>query len=84
MQGLLQKNKEKETRFFNSTLHDIDDFLSLNNSKFCEFDRSRYEGNLIVYVVVDIQVQKDGYYRQIHKTLNCLVKENHLYHEAWN
>ena len=38
MQGLLKKNKEKETRFFNSTLHDIDDFLSLNNSKFCEFD----------------------------------------------
>ena len=39
MQGLLKKNKEKETRFFNSTpLRGIDDFLSLNNSKFCEFD----------------------------------------------
>ena len=38
MQGLLKKNKEKETRFFNSTLHGIDDFLSLNNSKFSEFD----------------------------------------------
>lgn len=36
--GLLKKNKEKETRFFNFTLHGIDDFLSLNNSKFCEFD----------------------------------------------
>jgi hypothetical protein len=36
--GLLQKNKEKETRFFNFTFHGIDDFLSLNNSKFCEFD----------------------------------------------
>ena len=36
--GLLKKNKEKETQFFNFTLHGIDDFLSLNNSKFCEFD----------------------------------------------
>jgi hypothetical protein len=44
--------------------------------------QNRYEGNLVVYVVVDIQAQKDGYYRQIHKTLNCLVKGNHLYHEA--
>jgi len=35
-------------------------------------------------VVAGIQAQKDGCDRQIQKTLNCLVKGNHLYHETWN
>ena len=35
--GLLKKNKMKLTRSFNFTFRYIDDVLSLNNSRFCDF-----------------------------------------------
>jgi hypothetical protein len=37
MQGLLKKNEKKMTRSFNFTFRYIDDVLSLNNSRFCDF-----------------------------------------------
>ena len=37
MQGFLKKNEMKIARSFNFTFRYIDDVLSLNNSRFCEF-----------------------------------------------
>jgi hypothetical protein len=37
IQGLLKKNEKKQARSFNFTFRYIDDDLSLNNSRFCDF-----------------------------------------------
>ena len=37
IRGLLKKNGKKLARSFNFTFRYIDDFLSLNNSRFCDF-----------------------------------------------
>jgi hypothetical protein len=37
IQGLLKKNEKKLARSFNFTFRYIDDVLSLNNSRFCDF-----------------------------------------------
>ena len=37
IQGLLKKNEKKITRSFKVSFHNIDDVLSLNNSRFDDF-----------------------------------------------
>ena len=37
IQGLLKKNEKKLVRSFNFTFPSIDDVISLNNSRFCNF-----------------------------------------------
>jgi hypothetical protein len=42
IQGLFKKNEKKLARFFNFTFRYIDDVLSLNNSRFGDFDDRIY------------------------------------------
>ena len=68
IQGLHKKNEKKLARSFNFTFRYIDDVLSLNNSRFCEFvdrnytieleikdttDTDRYASYLDLYLEID-------------------------------
>jgi hypothetical protein len=53
IQELLKKNEKKLTRSFNFTIRYIDDVLSLNNSRFCDFVDSIYHIELEIKNTTD-------------------------------
>ena len=68
--GLLKKNEKKLTRSFNFMFHYIDDFLSLNNSRFGEFDDRIYSIELEIKDTTDtdrfasyIEIDSEGLLR---------------------
>jgi hypothetical protein len=53
IQGLLKKNEKKLARSFNFTFRYIDDVLSLNNSRFCDFVDGIYPIELEIKDITD-------------------------------
>jgi hypothetical protein len=53
IQGLLKKNEKKLARSFNFTFRYIDDVLSLNNSRFCDFVDRIYPIELEIKDITD-------------------------------